>query len=106
MEKFIKEVQNFYETFFQYVKGCSEPNIAMNNSFKWCSLTSSQINWADIENCLEFLSEEMPDIIINDNRLFEEIRRLVVYLNPNYNNGKYEWKFLTILKMNTFHMKI
>ncbi|GFX99336.1 zinc finger MYM-type protein 1 [Trichonephila clavipes] len=41
------------------------------------------VNWADIENCLDFLSNEMPDIKIDDNPLFEEIRRLNVYLNTD-----------------------
>ncbi|GFU60592.1 hypothetical protein TNCV_1730101 [Trichonephila clavipes] len=47
------------------------------------SLTLSQVNWEDIENCVEFLSKEMPDIKIDDKCLFEVERRLNVYLNSN-----------------------
>ena len=36
-----------------------------------------------LKNCVEFLSKEMPDIKIDDNCLFEEIRRLNVYLNSD-----------------------
>lgn len=82
-EKFTKEVQNFYQTCFQYVEEWSETNITGNNSFQWCFLTSSKVNWIDIENCVEFLSKEMPDIKIDDNCLFEEIRRLNIYLNSD-----------------------
>ncbi|GFV29593.1 hypothetical protein TNCV_329591 [Trichonephila clavipes] len=46
-------------------------------------LTSPQVNWADIENWVEFLTKEMPDIKIDDNCLFEVERRLNVYLNSN-----------------------
>ncbi|GFW74051.1 uncharacterized protein TNCV_545751 [Trichonephila clavipes] len=46
-------------------------------------LISSQVNWADIENCVEFLSKEMPDIKIDGNGLFEEERKLNAYLNSN-----------------------
>ncbi|GFU51007.1 dimer_Tnp_hAT domain-containing protein [Trichonephila clavipes] len=40
-----------------------------------------QVNWLDIENCVDFLSKEMPDIKKVDNGLFEEIRRRNVYFN-------------------------
>jgi len=46
-------------------------------------LTSSQANCADIENCAATLLEELPDIKINDNYLFEEIRGLKVHLNSD-----------------------
>ncbi|GFU77269.1 uncharacterized protein TNCV_4689441 [Trichonephila clavipes] len=46
-------------------------------------LTLSLVNWADIENYVEFLSKEMRDIKINDNCLFEVERRLNEYLNSN-----------------------
>ncbi|GFY24570.1 hypothetical protein TNCV_1016161 [Trichonephila clavipes] len=35
---------------------------------------SSQVNWADLENCVEFLWKDMPDNKIIDYGLFEEIR--------------------------------
>ncbi|GFV70295.1 hypothetical protein TNCV_4540771 [Trichonephila clavipes] len=70
------------QTCFQNVEELYETNITRNNSFQWCFLTLSQVNWADIENYAEFLSK-MPDIKINDNCLFEEERRLNVYLNSN-----------------------
>ncbi|GFV70693.1 hypothetical protein TNCV_2022571 [Trichonephila clavipes] len=38
---------------------------------------------ASMENCVEFLSKEMPYIKIDDNGLFEEQRRLNAYLNFN-----------------------
>lgn len=82
-DKFIKEIQNFYQTCFQYVEEWSETNMTTNNSFQWCFLTSSEVNWADIEKCVEFLSTEMPDIKIDDNALFDEIRRLNLYLNSD-----------------------
>lgn len=44
-------------------------------------MASSPVCWTDIESCVEFLSKELPDIKIDDNCLFEEIRRLNVYLN-------------------------
>ncbi|GFX95653.1 hypothetical protein TNCV_4885791 [Trichonephila clavipes] len=34
-------------------------------------LTSSQVNWEDTENCVEFWSKEMSDIKVDDNCLFE-----------------------------------
>ncbi|GFT28798.1 hypothetical protein TNCV_3585171 [Trichonephila clavipes] len=42
-----------------------------------------QVNWADIEKYVEFLSKEMPDSKIDGNCLFEVERRLDVYLNSN-----------------------
>ncbi|GFV53217.1 hypothetical protein TNCV_1065761 [Trichonephila clavipes] len=68
---------------FQIVKEWSETNITGNNSFQWYFFTWSQVKWADIENCVEFLSKEMPDIKIDDNGLFEVERRLNVQLNSN-----------------------
>ncbi|GFS71889.1 hypothetical protein TNCV_3715541 [Trichonephila clavipes] len=68
---------------FQYIEEWSETNITGNNRFQWCFLTSSQVNWADIENFVELLSKEMHDIKIDGDYLFEEIRRLNVYLNSN-----------------------
>ncbi|GFX15560.1 dimer_Tnp_hAT domain-containing protein [Trichonephila clavipes] len=71
------------QTCFQYVEDWSETNITRNNSFQWYFCTSLQIKWADIENCVEFLSKELPHIKIDDNGLFEEERRLNTYLNSN-----------------------
>ncbi|GFV92544.1 uncharacterized protein TNCV_1744491 [Trichonephila clavipes] len=71
------------QTCFQYVEEWSEANITGNNSLQWCFLISLQIMWVDIENCVEFLSKEMPDIKIDDNGLFEAERRLKAYLNSN-----------------------
>ncbi|GFY12972.1 uncharacterized protein TNCV_665381 [Trichonephila clavipes] len=71
------------ETSFKYVEECSETNITENNSFQRYFLNSSQVNWADLENSVEFLSKEMPDIKIDDNCLFEVEKRLNVYLNSN-----------------------
>ncbi|GFV89941.1 hypothetical protein TNCV_4642841 [Trichonephila clavipes] len=60
----------FNEHQFLYtVEEGSQTNITGNNSFQWCFWTSPQVNWADIENCIEFLSKEMPDIEIDDNCL-------------------------------------
>ncbi|GFS63971.1 dimer_Tnp_hAT domain-containing protein [Trichonephila clavipes] len=39
--------------------------------------------WADIENCVDFLSKEMHEIKIVDNGLFDEIGRLNAHLNYN-----------------------
>ncbi|GFV55719.1 hypothetical protein TNCV_755191 [Trichonephila clavipes] len=61
----------------------SETNSTGNNSFQWYFLTWSQVKWADIENYVEFLSKEIPDIKIEDRSLFEVERRLDVYLNSN-----------------------
>ncbi|GFX81806.1 hypothetical protein TNCV_2570071 [Trichonephila clavipes] len=41
------------------------------------------MKWTSVENCVEFLSKEMPDIKIDENGLFEEERRLNAYLNSN-----------------------
>ncbi|GFT07949.1 hypothetical protein TNCV_873711 [Trichonephila clavipes] len=71
------------QTCFQYVEDWSETSITGNNSFQWYFLTSLQIKWAGIENCVELLSKEMPDIEIDDNGLFEEERRLNAYLTSN-----------------------
>ncbi|GFV44577.1 hypothetical protein TNCV_2006481 [Trichonephila clavipes] len=71
------------QTCLQNVKECSETNITGDNSFQWYFLTLSQVNWADEEKYVEFLSEEMPDIKIDENCLFEVERRLNVYLNSN-----------------------
>ncbi|GFX89101.1 hypothetical protein TNCV_2854001 [Trichonephila clavipes] len=71
------------QTCFQNVEEGSETNIAGNNSFQWCFFTSSQVNWADIENRVDFLSKEMPDIKIVDNDLFDDTGRLNVHLNCN-----------------------
>ncbi|GFU22140.1 hypothetical protein TNCV_2060261 [Trichonephila clavipes] len=40
---------------------------------------NEQVNWADIENRVEFVSKEMPNVKVEDNGLFEEIRTLNVY---------------------------
>ncbi|GFY02744.1 hypothetical protein TNCV_3506241 [Trichonephila clavipes] len=40
------------------------------------NVTPSPVNWADIENCVEFLLKEMPDMKIDNNCLLEEFRRL------------------------------
>ncbi|GFV84016.1 hypothetical protein TNCV_1480181 [Trichonephila clavipes] len=45
--------------------------------------SSFNINWADIENYVEFSSKVMPGIKIDDNCLFEAERRLSVCLNSN-----------------------
>ncbi|GFT70628.1 hypothetical protein TNCV_3091581 [Trichonephila clavipes] len=45
--------------------------ISQEISFQWNFLTLSHVNWADIQNYVEFLSKEMPDTKINDNCLFE-----------------------------------
>ncbi|GFV88894.1 uncharacterized protein TNCV_1226911 [Trichonephila clavipes] len=72
------------QTCFQNVEEWSKTNITGNNSFQWCFLTSLQVIWADIENCVEiFLSKEMSDIKIIDNGSFDEIGRLNVHLNNN-----------------------
>ncbi|GFX83143.1 hypothetical protein TNCV_4987371 [Trichonephila clavipes] len=104
------------QTCFQNVEEWSEANITENNSFQCYFLTSLQVNWADIEHCVQFLSKEMTDIKIDDNGLFEEERRLNGYLNSNkleqLENKHAEidkrWVEIhkTISKMNTFHMKI
>ncbi|GFT96275.1 uncharacterized protein TNCV_3907111 [Trichonephila clavipes] len=46
-------------------------------------LTSSQKKWANVENRVEFLSKEMPDIKIDDSCRLEEERRLNAFLNTN-----------------------
>ncbi|GFX98740.1 hypothetical protein TNCV_1503181 [Trichonephila clavipes] len=71
------------QTCFQNVEEWSETNITGNNSFQWCFLTWSQVKWTDMENYVEFLSNEMPDIKIDDNCLFEVERRMNVHLNFN-----------------------
>ncbi|GFU39080.1 hypothetical protein TNCV_815671 [Trichonephila clavipes] len=71
------------QTCFQNVEEWSETNITGNNSFQWYFLTWSQVKRADVENYVEFLSKEMPDIKIDNNCLFEAERRLNVYLNSN-----------------------
>lgn len=52
-----------------------------SNTFQWYFLTSSQVHWKDIESCVQFLSTELPDIKIDNSYLFEEIRKLNIYLN-------------------------
>ncbi|GFV65583.1 hypothetical protein TNCV_778691 [Trichonephila clavipes] len=71
------------QTCFKNIKEWSETNITGNNSFQWYFSTLSQVNWADIENYVEFLSKEMPGIKIDDNGLFAEEGRLNTYLNSN-----------------------
>ncbi|GFW63989.1 hypothetical protein TNCV_706941 [Trichonephila clavipes] len=71
------------QTCFQNLEEWSETNITGNNFFQWYFLTWAQVKWADIENYVEFLSKEMPDIKIDDNCLFEVERRLNVHLNSN-----------------------
>ncbi|GFW24827.1 hypothetical protein TNCV_1960921 [Trichonephila clavipes] len=78
-----RDLPKMNQTCFQNVEEWSETNITGNKSFQWYFLTLSQMNWADIENYIEFLSKEMPDIKINGNCLFEVVRRLNVYLNSN-----------------------
>ncbi|GFU51017.1 uncharacterized protein TNCV_4462091 [Trichonephila clavipes] len=53
-------------------------------------------DWADIEHCVDFLSKEMSDIKTVDNRMFEEIGRLNVYLN--YDKLRNNWK-INMLKL-------
>ncbi|GFT37867.1 hypothetical protein TNCV_4129141 [Trichonephila clavipes] len=75
------------KTCFQNVEEWSEANITGNNSFQWYFLTLLQVNWADIENYVEFLSKEMLDIKIDDNNLFEVERRQsqpIVSLRSNH----------------------
>ncbi|GFV96854.1 hypothetical protein TNCV_4350671 [Trichonephila clavipes] len=72
------------QTCFQNDEEWYETNITGNNSFQWCFLTSSQVNLVDIDNCVDFLSKEMPGIKIVDNGFqFDEIGRLNVHLNYN-----------------------
>ncbi|GFX51605.1 hypothetical protein TNCV_5013091 [Trichonephila clavipes] len=71
------------QTCFQNEEDWPETNITGNNSSRWYFLTSSQVNWADIQNFVEFLSREMPDIKIDDNDLFEEEKQLNRCLNSN-----------------------
>ena len=62
----------------QYVEEWFETNITGNYSFQWCFLTSSQVNWTDIKNYVAILLKKLSDINIDDNCLFEEIKRLNV----------------------------
>ncbi|GFX81693.1 hypothetical protein TNCV_3726701 [Trichonephila clavipes] len=71
------------QTCFQYFKERSETNNTGNDSYQWYFLTSLQVNWGDMKNCVEFLLKEMPDIKIDDICLFEEERKLNAYLNSN-----------------------
>ncbi|GFV58881.1 hypothetical protein TNCV_1825891 [Trichonephila clavipes] len=66
------------QIYFQYVEAWSETNITENKSFQWCFLTSSQIKRANKENYVD----EMPDIKIDYNGLYEE-KLLNAYLNSN-----------------------
>ncbi|GFU99574.1 transposable element Tcb1 transposase [Trichonephila clavipes] len=81
-----EHIQSFFESIprrvaarrTKYVSNMSKnglKQISQEMSFQWYFMTSPQVNWADIENCVEFLSEEMLDIKIDDNGLFEEERR-------------------------------
>jgi len=67
----------------QYVEEWFETNITGNYSFQWCFLTSSQVNWTDIKNYVAILLKKLSDINIDDNCLFEEIKRLNVHLTSD-----------------------
>ncbi|GFT87903.1 hypothetical protein TNCV_800011 [Trichonephila clavipes] len=71
------------QTCFLKVEEWSEANTTGNNSLQWYFLTSPQVNYTDIENYVEFLSKEMPDIEIDDNCLPVLERRPNAYLNSN-----------------------
>ncbi|GFW56284.1 hypothetical protein TNCV_1878041 [Trichonephila clavipes] len=60
------EISETNLTSFKYVEEWSETNISGNNNFQWCFMTSSQVNWADLENCVDFLWKEMPDNKIDE----------------------------------------
>ncbi|GFU30286.1 hypothetical protein TNCV_4116481 [Trichonephila clavipes] len=77
------EAEEMNQTCFQNVEEWSKTNITRNNSLQLYFFTLSHVNWADIENYVEFLSKEMPDIKIDENGLFEVKRRLNAYLNSN-----------------------
>ncbi|GFW60275.1 hypothetical protein TNCV_1843561 [Trichonephila clavipes] len=59
---------------------CSSFRVRMSPS-RFLVQASSKVNWTDIQNYVEFLSKEMPDIKIDVNCLFEVERRLNVQLN-------------------------
>ncbi|GFY29948.1 hypothetical protein TNCV_4072611 [Trichonephila clavipes] len=69
--------------------------LVSSSTFRRCQVellcvTSSHVNWADIENCVEFLLKEMPAIKIDNNCLFEEILKTVkVYSNSDKSE---QWK--------------
>ena len=55
-------------------------NFRALNCIKW-TLLNSKIEWKEVSSAVEFVMKEVKDIVINDNFLFEEIRRVNLYLN-------------------------
>lgn len=77
--KFLKEVKNFYKICYEYIEEWIV-NFKALNCFKW-TLLNSKIEWKEVSLAVEFVMQEVKDIVINDNFLFEEIRRVNLYLN-------------------------
>ena len=64
--KFNLEVQNFYQTCFQNVEEWFQVPQRITDFNGVCFLTSSQVNWIDIESCAAIVLEELLEIKIND----------------------------------------
>ncbi|GFV73003.1 hypothetical protein TNCV_1734711 [Trichonephila clavipes] len=66
----------------QHIKSVESLNL-MHVKFVETHNPSAVTRESDVENYVEFLSKEMPDIKIDDNGLLEVERKLNVYLNSD-----------------------
>lgn len=46
---------------------------------------SSKIEWKEVTSAVTFVRKKVNDIVITDNILFEEIQRVILYINENKN---------------------
>lgn len=79
--RFINEIKNFYKICYEYVE---EWMVHFNHidCFKW-TLLNYEIIWNDISLTIEYLAKEFKDILIDDNSLFEEVRRVNLYIKED-----------------------
>lgn len=109
--EFLKEVKFFYKICYEYIEEWIV-NFRALNCFKW-TLLNSKIEWKEVSSVVEFVMREVKDIVINDNFLFEEIRRVNLYLNEEklkkWNDEKIELdkRWVEIFRhFRVSHMKI
>lgn len=79
--KFTKEMLSFYKTCSDYVEQWTS-RLRIFHCLRWTTL-QSQIKWEDVLQTIEFLKEHCNQTDINDNELFDEIRRANLFCENN-----------------------
>lgn len=80
-KKFTTEAMNFTQTALDYLQNWTK-NDDMSSLFDWVLLLDGKIQWDRVIQAITFAKEKF-DIIIDDNLLFDEVRRINNFLQGN-----------------------